>query len=292
LQFGDFQLSVIRECHYKLDGGAMYGVVPKTLWNKVAPADEFNRVSMSCNTLLIQTGTHNVLVDTGMGERWDQVERDRFGVVTLVDYENFVASAGLSNKDIDAVVLTHLHFDHVGGSLREVGGKLVPTFPEAKYYTQKGELALARANHPRARASYRSSDYEPLLECGVLVVADGDTQVVPGVYAKVTGGHTTHHQVATFESQGKKGVFFGDLMPTKNHVSPAWVMGYDHYPLQCCESKAVWSKQASAEGWLVVYDHEPGVPWGYIKEKSEGKFTFEALPEDTLECKAVANSAI
>jgi glyoxylase-like metal-dependent hydrolase (beta-lactamase superfamily II) len=282
LKFGNFEVSIIRECTYKLDGGAMFGVVPKPLWNKLLPADDLNRIVLSCNLLLIETGHKRVLVDTGMGDRWEGKERDRYEVITKVNYDNVLSEVGLSNDDIDVVIISHLHFDHAGGATRVANGKLVPTFSKAKYYAQRGEWEFAHNANARARASYRADDFEPLREHGKLELIDGDTEIVSGIWARLTGGHTSHHQVVTFESAGNKGVFFADIMPTKSHVSPPWVMGYDHYPLASCDIKSEYLAKACAENWLVVFDHEMGVPWGHIKTTGAGKFEFTPLVEETL----------
>jgi len=290
VQFGKFRLSIIRECNFKLDGGAMFGVVPKTLWSKVSPADEMNRIQLSCNLLLIDTGEKKVLVETGMGTRWDKREAERYEVETLVDPANMLKSVGLENKDVDAVIISHLHFDHAGGACLMIDGKLVPTFPNAQYFVQKGEFDLARNVNARGRGSYRKDDFMPLVENGVMKIIDGDTEVVPGVFAKVTGGHTSHHQVVYFESNGNKGVYFADIIPTKSHISPPWVMGYDHFPLASCDVKSDWLARAAKEKWLVVFDHETGVPWGHVTLDDNGKFEFQALPAETLESDAVFSS--
>lgn len=167
MKFGNFNLSVIRECTFKLDGGAMFGVVPKSLWNRVSPSDEANRILLACNLLLIETPQAKVLVETGMGDRWPEKEKERYEVKTLIESGRVLDQVGLSNEDIDAVVISHLHFDHAGGATRLVDGKLLPTFPKAKYYVQKGEWELAHNANPRARASYRSDDFEPLKEHGL-----------------------------------------------------------------------------------------------------------------------------
>ena len=288
MKYGDFELSIIRECSFKLDGGAMFGVVPKPLWSKLSPADDRNRIPMVCNLLLIEVGQHKVLVETGMGDRWDERERDRYDLHTKIDFSNAVKEVGLYNDDITAVVLSHLHFDHAGGATRLVDGKVVPTFPKAKYYAQRGEWDFAHNANARAKASYRPDDYEPLLAAGQLQLLDGDTEIVPGVWARLTGGHTSHHQIITFESAGKKGVFFADLMPTRSHVSPPWVMGYDHYPLDSCDVKSRWLAEAVKENWLIVFDHEVGVPWGHVSVAAGNKFEFTPLAEETLEHRKVA----
>jgi glyoxylase-like metal-dependent hydrolase (beta-lactamase superfamily II) len=279
--FGNFQLSIIRECTFKLDGGAMFGVVPKTLWNAVSPSDATNRITLSCNLLLIQTGSKNVLVETGMGPRWSEKEKERYEIQSLVDYENVLASVNLTNADVDAVIISHMHFDHIGGATIMRQGKLSPTFPNAKYYVQKGEWDLAHNANARAKASYREDDFEPLQESGVLEIIDGDKEIVAGVSVHVTGGHTSHHQVVIFESQGNKGIYFADILPTKSHLSPPWVMGYDHFPLDSCNVKSKWLAIAANEKWLVVFDHEMGVPWGYVQQSKEGKFEFLPLQSAT-----------
>jgi glyoxylase-like metal-dependent hydrolase (beta-lactamase superfamily II) len=278
VKFGDFELSVVRECAFKLDGGAMFGVVPKTLWNKLSPADELNRIAMVCNLLLIQTPTSKILVETGMGGRWSEKECERFDLRTLVDPSEPLASIGVKVQEIDAVLLSHLHFDHAGGATCMRDGQLLPTFPNAKYYSQKGEWEFAHNANGRAKASYRPDDYEPLKSSGQLILADGDTEIEPGVWLKVTGGHTSHHQVVYFESRGHKGVFFADIIPTASHLTPPWVMGYDHFPLASCDVKSEWLARAAQENWLVVFDHEPGNPWGRVVTES-GKFKFMPLSE-------------
>lgn len=282
MDFGKFRLHIIRECHFKLDGGAMFGVVPKPLWNKVSPADEFNRIPLACNLLLIETPSARVLVETGMGPRWSEKERERYEVKTLIDHEHALSELGLTNNDVDAVIISHMHFDHMGGAVIERNGQLVPTFPRARYYVQKGEYELAHKANARARASYRADDFKPLEEHGVLEIVDGDREIVPGVWVRVTGGHTSHHQVITWESEGHKGVFFADIIPTHSHLPPPWVMGYDHFPLDTCNVKDEWLTRAAREQWLVVFDHEMDVPWGYVEQTGAGKFEWRPLPAETI----------
>lgn len=280
--FGQFRLSIIRECTFKLDGGAMFGVVPKPLWSRLSPADDLNRVLLACNLLLIETPSGRVLVETGMGDRWPERERERYEMKTLIERWQALARVGLSNEDVDAVVVSHLHFDHAGGATRLVDGKLIPTYPQARYYVQKGEWELAHKDNARARASYRADDFEPLAEHGCLTIIDGDTEILPGIWARVTGGHTSHHQVVTFESDRQKGVFLADILPTRSHLPPPWVMGYDHFPLTSCEVKSEWLARAAAERWLVVFDHEPAVPWGHVELTDEGRFSFVPLENEPL----------
>ncbi len=282
MQFGSFDLSIIRECVFKLDGGAMFGVVPKTLWSKQSPSDDQNRVVLACNLLLIDTGSKKILVETGMGDRWSEKEKERFGLKSLVTPGTMLDQVGLKPADIDFVIISHLHFDHAGGATIMRDGKIVPSFPNAKYVVQKGEWDFAFVANARARASYRPDDFVPLQEAGQLILVEGDYEVVPGVWVKVTGGHTSHHQVVYFESNGEKGVYFADIIPTKTHLPPPWVMGYDHHPLISCDIKSEWLARASAEKWLVVFDHEAGIPWGKVLVEGN-KYDFAPLPESSLD---------
>lgn len=282
MQFGKFRLHIIRECSFKLDGGAMFGVVPKALWSRTFACDQDNRIELACNLLFIDTGKSRVLVETGMGPRWSERERQRFELKSLLDHGNVLSSLGLSNEDVDAVVLSHLHFDHAGGAVLLKEGKLVPAFPKARYYAQKGEWELAHEINARGRASYRLDDLVPLSKNSQLELVEGDCEIVEGVRVSRTGGHTGHHQVITFRSEGEKGIFFADIMPTKSHISPPWVMGYDHYPLTSCDVKAQLLPTAARENWLVVLDHEPDVPWGHVVQSQDNKFEWNPLPAATL----------
>jgi glyoxylase-like metal-dependent hydrolase (beta-lactamase superfamily II) len=259
----------------------MFGVVPKTMWGKLSPADELNRVVLACNLLLIDTGAAKVLIETGMGDRWSDKERERYGLETLVSPEHTLDGVGLKPKDIDFVIISHLHFDHAGGATISKDGAIVPTYPNAKYVVQRGEWDFAFKANARAKASYRPDDFVPIEAHKQLLLVDGDYEVTPGVSVRLTGGHTSHHQVVCFESAGQKGVYFADIMPTRSHLSPPWVMGYDHYPLVSCDVKTEYLAKAAAEDWLVVFDHEPGVPWGKVKVEGN-RFEFTAEAEETL----------
>jgi glyoxylase-like metal-dependent hydrolase (beta-lactamase superfamily II) len=283
LKFGQFNLTIIKECTFKLDGGAMFGVVPKTLWSKETPCDQLNRVELACNLLLIETAHGKVLIETGMGARWSDKEKDRYDLVRLVDANNPLAGCGTSCDDIDYVIISHLHFDHAGGATKLVDGNLVPTFPKAKYVIQKGEWEFAHNANARARASYRLEDFDPLSTFGCLQLVEGDFEVLPGIKVAVTGGHTSHHQMVTFASQGETGVYFADIIPTKEHLSPPWVMGYDHFPLVSCDVKTTWLKRAYEANWLVVFDHEVDIPWGRLALSQGDKYAFKAMDRRTLD---------
>lgn len=254
-------------------------MVPKTLWGKICSCDHENRIELACNLLLIKTPNGNVLVETGMGPHWTERERDRYQLQSLLDHHNLLAAHGMTNEEIDAVLISHLHFDHAGGACLEKGGQMQPAFPKARYYVQKGEWEFAYTSNARAKASYRKDDFEALAKYEVLELIDGDAEILPGVKVHVSGGHTKHHQIVTFCSEEEKGIYFADIMPTSGHIAPAWAMGYDHYPLETCDAKSKWLNLASEENWLVVFDHEINTPWGHIKMNESGRFEWQALNE-------------
>lgn len=282
MRFGNLNIQIIQESTFCLDGGALFGVVPKTLWGQVAPPDQLNRTRLSCNLLLIESPEGRVLCDTGMGNRWNEKETDRFQLRSHVDHQCLLNDFQLSNEDIDFVILSHLHFDHAGGCVISKNGKLQPAFPRARHVVQKGEWEFARKANARARASYRPDDFEPLHAHGLLTLVEGNTEILPGISVQVSGGHTGHHQIVTWESQGLKGVYFADIMPTKNHVPPAWVMGYDCFPLTSCDVKTAWLERAALEDWLIVFDHEAGVPWGRVRKVANDKYQWLPLSAESL----------
>jgi glyoxylase-like metal-dependent hydrolase (beta-lactamase superfamily II) len=275
---GDFELTVITDGHYYLDGGAMFGVVPKALWEKKLAADTQNRLHVSMNSLVIRTGEHTILVDTGAGNKLaDKTRRIYHNEELLL---SSLASAGFTPDDFDIVINTHLHFDHAGwNTVRRADGALVPTFPRARYYCQRGELAHAHQQHERDRVSYLSDNYDPLVATGRAVLLSGAAPIVPGVRVELFPGHTEHHQAVLIESQNKKAAYIGDLIPTSAHLHPTWVMGYDTLPIQSIDNRHRYYEHAVPERWLTVFTHDPTTPWAYISRDSTGHYIAEPLPE-------------
>lgn len=266
---GDFELTLLSDGTYLADGGAMFGVVPKTLWSKRVIYDDLNRMTCGLNTLLVRTGKHNVVIETGIGPKLTPKMAGFFHPQMKL-MESF-AAAGVSPQEIDIVINTHLHFDHAGWNTRIENGKVVPTFPRAKYFFQEGELAHAHEQHERDRVSYLTDNYDPLVRSGQAEIYRGDREIVPGISVRVTPGHTRDHQIVLIESQGKKACYIGDTVPTSAHVDPAWVMAYDLYPLETIGSRRRIYAEAVPEQWLIVFTHDPVVPWAYVEEQ-EGKF--------------------
>jgi glyoxylase-like metal-dependent hydrolase (beta-lactamase superfamily II) len=250
----------------------MFGVVPRALWRRVAPPDEENRVTLNANCLLVEGAGERVLVETGMGDKWGPRQREMYGVgagPTLADALR--ERAGLGPEDISVVVNTHLHFDHAGGNTRlDVEGRAVPTFPNARYLVSRAEYEHAESPHERDRASYLPENWRPLAESGQLELKDDAYEVLPGLTLETVPGHSRTMQCVRLERGGRTLYGFADLVPTRAHVSLAWVMGYDLYPVETVEAKRRLLPRAAREGWLCLFYHDPEAPLARLVEE-EGK---------------------
>lgn len=276
-QLGDFRLDIVSDGTFRLDGGAMFGVVPRVLWERVYPPDDRNRIRLGLNALLVRTGAANVLVDTGIGTKWSDRELDMYGIAHETTAPDSLGALGLSVDDIDVVVCTHLHFDHAGGNTRRNdSGDVVATYPKARYIVQQGELDTARHPHERERASYMPDNWEPLLASGQLETVDGECEVLPGVRVFPVRGHNDWTQLVEVESNGERAVYFADIVPTSRHLRPAWVMGYDLYPVELLERKKQLLARAVKENWVCVFEHDHEMPMAHVRDV-EGKMTAEAV---------------
>lgn len=276
MNFGTFEIYPVTDGRFRLDGGAMFGIVPKVLWEKVAPADERNRIALGLNCLLIRAHGKNILVDTGIGPKWNDKTIDMFAIDRTPPLQDSLKALGLSAEDIHMVINTHLHFDHAGGNtMRGNGGALIPTFPKAKYFVQRGEYEDAARVNERTKASYRRENFTPIAHVNQWEFLDGDTELLPGISAVVTNGHTRCHQGVKIESEGRTAFYLGDLIPTVSHLPLPYIMGYDLYPLQTLETKRWILDQAFAEQWLLLFEHDPRVFMGYVRKDTEGKYFLE-----------------
>jgi len=267
---GDLELISLSDGFFRLDGGAMFGVVPKFLWEKKAPSDERNRIVLSMRPLVVR-GARTMIIDAGLGDKESGKFIDIYGVERARNLDHTLAGAGLAPEDIDIVLATHLHFDHAGGfTTRDASGRLRPRFPRAQYVVRRGEWEDATHPNERNRASYLLDNYVPLAEAGVLHLVDDDVTIMPGVKVRRTGGHTMHHQMVLIESGGKTAAFVADMMPTTAHLHEPWIMGYDLYPLDTLAAKKGFLPEAVAQNMLVFFEHDPVVAAGYIREK-DGK---------------------
>ncbi len=273
---GDLELISLFDGVIRLDGGAMFGTIPKPLWQKQAPADDRNRITLAMRPLLVR-GVRTLLVDAGLGAKDDAKFHDIYGVDRSRSLDDSLAAAGLSREDIDIVVATHLHFDHAGGfTERDGSGRLRPTFPRAKYVVRRGEWDAATHPHARNRASYIADNFVPLADAGVLLFVDDDQTIMPGVKVQRTGGHTMDHQLVAIESGGRTAAFVADLIPTTAHLPDPWIMGFDLYPVDTLTAKQRFVQDAVARGTLVFFEHDPNIAAGYIRE-ANGKRTVQPL---------------
>lgn len=268
VSIGDFELTALSDGTYYLDGGAFFGVVPKVLWSKRLPSDEKNRVPTGLNSVLVRGAGKNILIETGVGNKLPEKMVQIYGQpAKLIEALNGI---GVSPEDVDIVINSHLHFDHCGWNTSRSGGKIVPTFPKAKYYAQEGEWKHAHEGQ-RDTVSYLHENYDPLVESGRMQLLRGNQEIVPGVSVEVFPGHTRDMQAITIRSGGKTACYISDLIPTSVHVEVNWVMGFDLYPIETIESRKRYYSRAIPENWLTMFTHDPYVPWGYLRKDERGK---------------------
>jgi methylmalonyl-CoA epimerase len=276
MTLGTLELISLSDGYFRLDGGAMFGVVPKPLWEQHAPADTRNRIRLGLRPLIVR-GTRTMIIDAGIGDKMPPKLVDMYGIERERHLDHALAEAGVSADDIDIVLASHLHFDHAGGfTRRDEAGLVRPRFPKAQYIVRRGEWEDAIAPTDRNRASYMAENFKPLADAGVLQLVDDDVTIMPGVRIRRTGGHTKHHQMVLIESEGRTAVFVADFVPTVAHVPDPWVMGYDLYPLDTFTGKQVFIPEAIAREYLIFFEHDPDVAAGYIREK-DGKRVVEAV---------------
>jgi len=259
---GDFQLTHFTDGNYFLDGGAFFGVVPKVLWERKLQADASNRISAAMNSLLVRTGRHTVLIETGMGNKLpEKMARIYAQPAGLLDN---LAAGGLRTEEVDVVINTHLHFDHCGWNTVRKDDKVVATFSNATYYVQEGEWQYAREQRERDRVSYISDNYDPLVSSGQMQLLRGNAEIVPGISVRVFPGHTRHMQAVIVRSGGDTACYISDLIPTTAHLDLTWVMAFDLFPLETIESRKEFYKSAVAEDWLVAFTHDPNIAWTHL----------------------------
>lgn len=281
MRLGDYRIEIVPDAEFGLDGGAMFGVVPRTLWSKVTPPDEHNRVRMNMNCLFIEAGNERILIETGIGDKWSAKHTGMYNIKrerTLGQSLQIVT--GVSPEKITIVINTHLHFDHAGGNTtRDMEGKAAATFPNARYFVSRAEYDHAEAPLERDRASYMPEDWQPLQAAGQLELKPADYEVVPGLRMETVPGHNRTMQCVRLEQGGRTLYSFVDLVPTRAHVPYPWIMGYDLYPVETLEAKKRLLPQAMLEEWLCFFYHDPDAPLCRLIEE-DGKLRAERYEEE------------
>lgn len=257
MRIGEFEVHIVSGGAFKLDGGAMFGIIPRPLWSRLYAPDEAGRIQLDTNCLLIRTPDELVLVDTGNGPKMGEKDRGIFDLAPGETLLGNLAAVGVRPEEVSTVLLTHLHMDHVGGATRLAGEEVFPAFPNARFVAQRREWEDALHNRSHMRSSYRLENLEPLQRSGRLKLLDGDAEVVPGISVQVTGGHTPAHHCVFMRSGGETAFLPADICPTVGHLRGPYNMAYDLDPYRTMQAKAELLNRAAEEGWTVFFDHEP-----------------------------------
>jgi methylmalonyl-CoA epimerase len=277
MPFGDVSLVSVHDGLFGLDGGAMFGVVPRTLWAPQAPPDDRNRITLATRPVVVEGEWGRMMIDCGIGDKMDAKQRDIYAVNRERALDDALASTALTIDGIDLVLATHLHFDHFGGATTRRGGRLEPRFPRARYLIRAAEWDDATHPHERNRASYIADDFVPLKDAGVVDFYEDDGTIRPGVRVVRTGGHCPQHQIVFVESGGRTAVFTADLIPTTAHIRDVWIMGYDLAPMETLAFKRRFLREAIDREYLIFFEHDPLVAAGYIREKGGRRYVDQVL---------------
>ena len=279
MRLGDLEFYLLTDGTFCLDGGAIFGVIPRPLWERKMAPDARNRVRLSMNSLLVRSAGKWILIETGAGDKWDAKWRNIFGFEGAARLPDQLAARGLRPEQIELVINTHLHFDHCGWNARVVDGRAVPTFPNARYVVQRGELEHAKRPTERDRISYLGENFLPIEAAGQWWLLEGDREVAPGVELIRVPGHTRDMQCVRLTGGGKSAFFFADLVPTTAHLPFHWIMGFDLYPLTTLENKKKWIPEVAREGWLALFGHDAQVPAAHLRER-DGAYEPEPVQLD------------
>ena len=265
MKLGKFELDILSDGTFALDGGQMFGVVPKPLWERKIPADTRNRVRLGLNCALVRTGTQNILIETGIGDKFEPKYADIYGIDKSTTLIKELNERGLAPADIDVVINTHLYFDHCGWNARNDNGRVVVTFPRARYFIQRGEWEHSVHPTERDAASYRIDFFRPAE--GQTEFLQGDQEILPGIRVEVLTGHTRDMQCVWIESEGESACFIGDLVPTRAHLPMPWIMAFDLYPMETLASKRRLIPQLAERSALVILPHDVESPCVRLRDE-------------------------
>lgn len=275
MQLGPVTLDVIDAGRFLFDGGGMFGVVPKVIWNELLPADERNRLTLALWLLLVRTPDETILVDTGFGKRLSEMDERMYGPAPTPAVDDALEQRGVSVEDVDAVVLTHLHADHAGGAVTRRGDRPAPTFPNARYYVHEREWADAATPNAMSAAGYRADDFLPLEEAGVVELVGDLHRIGKHVVLERTGGHTAGHMMARVKTDEGEVLYPADLIPSRHHFRAPYIASVDLYPLDVVERKMQVLAEAAEKGSVVILDHDPDGAVGRVREGKKGRYFFE-----------------
>ena len=270
MQIGKYTLKTILSGFIGLDGGAMFGIIPKPLWEKTNPADELNRVTLSTRSLLLASEDKKILIDTGMGSKWDEKSKKIYRIDPKLDIELALLQYEINPNEITDVLLTHLHFDHTGGSTKLENGKIIPTFPNAKYFVQKKNFEWAMNPSDRDKGSYIKENFEPLVKEGVLNLIDGEINFDENISFRIINGHTFAQQMIKISDSSNTILYCADLMPFVSHIRIPYVMGYDLQPMVTVQEKQKYLQLAANENWYLFFGHDPEFSLATVKHSEKG----------------------
>ncbi|OGU72407.1 MAG: MBL fold metallo-hydrolase [Ignavibacteria bacterium RBG_16_34_14] len=290
MKIGKYTLHIIDSGYFGLDGGAMFGIIPKPLWQKTNPSDEANRIKLATRNLLLTNGNRKILIDTGMGDKWDEKSKSIYAVDQTNSLEGSLNELNLKSEDITDVILTHLHFDHTGGSTKienvpqlrdpgKGGGKLVPSFPNAKYYVQKKNYDWAIHPSERDKGSYLKKNFQPLMEEGILNLIDSQEKFDDEIEFVILNGHTFGQQLIKISDTSNTIFYCADLFPTTSHIPLPYVMGYDLQPLVTVEEKKKILAEAIEKNWKIFFEHDPETALATVMKDEKGFRVNEKMKE-------------